>query len=111
MTFRTKDAARKILVKLGVPSGLAAIGLHLVSKREEHRLAPPPEHVPHGEYQVIPPSFIDLRAGGSAGSTNRSDFPIGGRIDSNDVAIRWHRASAQHQTHVAQISSTLYMST
>src|SRR5713101_4886543 len=49
----------------------------------ERRLAPPPEHVPHGEYQLIPPSFVDLRAGGS---TNRSDdFPIG--VRSNDVAI------------------------
>lgn len=32
MTFRTPDALRSLLLKLGVPTGVAAVGLHVVSK-------------------------------------------------------------------------------
>jgi hypothetical protein len=113
MTFITKDATRQFLIRLGLPSSVLSIALHLLipNEKREHPLAVPPEHAPHQEYPVMPPS-LDLRVG--SGSTNTSDdFPIGGHINSNDVVIQrwWHEARAQHQRHVAQISSTLYMST
>jgi hypothetical protein len=107
MTFRTKDPVRWVLTKLGTPLAALSIWLHLATKREEH-VAPPSEHVHPQEYPPTPPSRSELYGGW----TNRSDDPpFGGRHDDLAVQQQWWRRAAQHQTRVAQISSTLYMAT